>query len=179
MCLGFLLAVGLQTHHNQHCTGPGSVCMAAVRCGKVFWGPSISKSPVPFPRTPYESCTVNAVNFAGLIFRVCQHKNIFALSRYSLDIFVLHKYLTSYNDTFTSNWAAQKQSRPHTFSNILPICINTHGQYTTRTCPKCACKISQIFLRVFEFALAEFCAKFAKINVPRIFPLLQYFTISM
>ena len=55
--------------------------------------------------------TVNAVNFAGLNFRVWQHKNIysrvvkFALSRYSLDIFVLHKYLTkmTYNDTFTSN----------------------------------------------------------------------------
>ena len=54
------------------------------------------------------------------------------------------------------------------------ICINTHGQYTTPTCPKCACKISQIFLRVFEITLAEFCAKFDKINVPRIFPPLQY-----
>ena len=34
--------------------------------------------------------------------------------------------------------------------------------------------MSQIFSRVFEFALAELCAKFAKINVPQIFPLLQY-----
>ena len=34
-------------------------------------------------------------------------------------------------------------------------CINTHGQYTTPTCPKCAYKILQIFSRVFEFALAE------------------------
>ena len=42
------------------------------------------------------------------------------------------------------------------------------------TCPKCAYKISQIFLRVFEFALAAFCAKFTKINAPQIFPLLQY-----
>ena len=33
----------------------------------------------------------------------------------------------------------------------------------------------QIFSPVFEFALAEFCAKFTKINLPRIFPLLQYF----
>ena len=33
--------------------------------------------------------------------------------------------------------------------------INTHGQYTTPTCPKCAYKISEIFSRVFEFALAE------------------------
>ena len=34
---------------------------------------------------------------------------------------------------FTSifNWAAQKQSRSQTDSSILPICINTHGQYTT------------------------------------------------
>ena len=78
----------------------------------------------------------------------------------------------------TSNWAAQKQrlSRPHTFSSILPICINTHGQYTTPTCPKFAFKISQIFLWVFEFALAEFCAKFVKLNVPwiHVFPLLLY-----
>ena len=56
----------------------------------------------------------------------------------------------------TSSWAAQKQSRPHTFSSISPICINTHGQYTTPTCPKCAYKISQIFSRVFEFTLLNF-----------------------
>ena len=48
-----------------------------------------------------------------------------------------------------------KTSRSQTDLSILPICINTHGQYTTPTCPKCAYKISQIFSRVFEFALAE------------------------
>ena len=72
------------------------------------------------------------------------------------------------------NWAAQKQSRSQTDWSILPIYINTHGQYTTPTCPKCAYKTSQIFSQVFEFALAEFCAKFTKINVPQILPLLQY-----
>ena len=43
------------------------------------------------------------------------------------------------------------------------------------TCPKCAYKILQIVSRVFDFALAEFCAKFAKINAPRLLPRLQYF----
>ena len=57
---------------------------------------------------------------------------------------------------YVCNWAAQKQSKSQTDSSILPICINTHGQYTTPTCPKCAYKISQIFSQVFEFALAEF-----------------------
>ena len=86
--------------------------------------------------------------------------------------------LTSFNEwyiyKYVCNWAAQKQSSSQTDSSILPICINTHGQYTTSTCPKCAYKISQIFSQVFEFALTEFCVKFAKINVPQIFPLLQY-----
>ena len=68
------------------------------------------------------------------------------------------KHLTM-NDTYTSmytNWAAQKQSKSQTDSSILPICINKHGQYTTPTCPKCAYKISHIFSRGFEIALAEF-----------------------
>ena len=34
--------------------------------------------------------------------------------------------------------------------------------------------VLQIFLRVFEFSLAEFERLYAKINVPQIFPLLQY-----
>ena len=61
-----------------------------------------------------------------------------------------------------------------TFSSILPICINTHGQYKTPTCPTCTYKILQIFLRVFKFALAEYCVKFAKINAPQILRCLQY-----
>ena len=57
---------------------------------------------------------------------------------------------------YLCNWAAQKQADLlKTDLSILPICINTHGQYTTPTCPKCAYKISQIFSRVFEFALAD------------------------
>ena len=51
--------------------------------------------------------------------------------------------------------------------------VNIHT-CTTPMCPKCAYKILQIFSRVFEFALAEFCVKSVKINAPRIFPLLQY-----
>ena len=43
----------------------------------------------------------------------------------------------------------------------------------------CAFNTLQIFSRVFEFALAEFCAKCAKINVPRIFPLLQYLVVNV
>ena len=86
-------------------------------------------------------------------------------------LYCTNTFLTSYNDTFKSNWAAQKPSKLDTFSSILPICINTHGQYIqSPMCPKCAYKISQIFSRVFEFALAEFYA-------PRIFPLLQYFKL--
>ena len=61
--------------------------------------------------------------------------------------------LTLFNEwyiyMYVCNWAAQKQSRSHLHQHI-------YGQYTTPTCPKCAYKILQIFLRVFEFALAEF-----------------------
>ena len=39
-------------------------------------------------------------------------------------------------------------------------------------------KYLQIFSRVLEFTLTEFCAKSAKINVPRLFPLLQYWLRS-
>ena len=68
--------------------------------------------------------------------------------------------LTSFNEwyiyKYVCNWAAQKQADlRQTWVYILPTCINTHGQYTTPTCPKCAYKILQIFSRVFEFALAE------------------------
>ena len=62
------------------------------------------------------------------------------------------------NDTFTSIHVTGQHKNKQISDRleyILPICINTHGQYTTPTCPKCAYKISQIFSRVFEFALAE------------------------
>ena len=123
--------------------------------------------------------TVNAVISGDKFFAFGSMKTYsrvvkFALSRLSSLVILYCTKLTSYNDALTSNWAAQKQSRPHTFSNILPICINTHGHYTTPKCPKCAYRISQTFSRVFEFALAEFCLKFAKINAPRILPRLQY-----
>ena len=64
----------------------------------------------------------------------------------------------SMNDTFTSIHVTGQHKNKQISDRleyILPICINTHGQYTTPTCPKCAYKISQIFSRVFEFALAE------------------------
>ena len=64
----------------------------------------------------------------------------------------------SMNDTYLQvfMWlGSTKTSRSKTDLSILPICINTHGQYTTPTFPKCAYKISQIFSRVFKFALAE------------------------
>ena len=102
--------------------------------------------------------TVNGVNFS----RLAAQKHIRGLLNSRLaDAHLSFLYctkLTSYNE-FTSNWAAQKQSRPH---------FNTHGQYTTPTYPKCAYKISQIFSWVSVFARAEFCSKFTKINVPRI-----------
>ena len=50
---------------------------------------------------------------------------------------------------------------------------STHMVNTQLLCVQNVHTISQIFSRVFEFALAEFCAKSAKINVPQIFPLLQ------
>ena len=37
---------------------------------------------------------------------------------------------------------------------------------------------SLIFSRVFEFALAEFGTKFAKMNAPQIFPLLQCIKVT-
>ena len=75
-------------------------------------------------------------------------------------IFVLHKYLTSYNDTFTSmtnSWAAQKQSRPRTILQYITHFASTHMvnySYIRVLCPKCAYKILQIW--VFEFALLNF-----------------------
>ena len=101
----------------------------------------------------------------------------FALSRCSLVIFVLHKVNIIPWYIYKQLGSISKQSKPHTFSSILPICINTHGQYTTPTCTKmCIQNIGDFFffLWVFEFALADFCVKFAKINVPRILLHLQY-----
>ena len=38
------------------------------------------------------------------------------------------------------------QSRPHTFSSILPICINTHDQYTTPVSKMYIQNIANIFV---------------------------------
>ena len=53
------------------------------------------------------------------------------------------------------DWAAQKQSRSD--SSILPICINTHGQYTTPTVQNGHTKYCKYFrgflnLRLLDFA---------------------------
>ena len=71
-----------------------------------------------------------------------------------------YKYVTGQH----KNKAGLRQTRV-----LLPICINTHGQYTTPTCPKCAYKLLQIFLRVFEFALAEFARNSRKIMYHKYF----------
>ena len=76
---------------------------------------------------------------------------------------------------FLSNWGRTRCNRSAqglkmancTSFKILTHIYNpfasTHGQYTTPTCPKCAYKILQIFLRVFEFALAEFARNTRKL----------------
>ena len=99
--------------------------------------------------------------FAGLIVRVWQHKNIsqvdqFTLGKCALVIFVLH---TVYN---IIQWYIYKQlgstntkSWHHTFSSILPICINTHGQYTTPTYPKCAYKYRIYFCRFLNSRFSQ------------------------
>ena len=96
------------------------------------------------------------------------HKNIsrklkFVLSRYPLDIFVLHKYDIN-NDTFRSQLGSTKTFRPYKYSSILPICIKHMVKDTTPRVQKCMQNIANVMLRVFEFALAEFCAKFVKIG---------------
>ena len=66
------------------------------------------------------STTVNAVNFAGLILAAQKHSRVvkFTLSRYSLDIFVLHKYLTSYK--------AAGQHKTKQASHILQYVTHLH-----------------------------------------------------
>ena len=82
-----------------------------------------------------DAFTVNAVKFAGLIFRDWQHKNIFSrvvefvLSKCSLRIFL---YCTNEHDSYTSAVSYKQlgitktNQALHTFFNLLPICINTH-----------------------------------------------------
>ena len=90
-------------------------------------------------------------------------------------IFVLHKvninnYSMIHFQALMSSTKAKQAS--HTCSSILPICINRHGQCTTPTCPNVHTKYCN-----FEFALAEFCAKFAKINALLILPLFTVFDL--
>ena len=90
--------------------------------------------------------------------------------------------LTSFNEWYIymciCNWAAQKQSRSQTDLSILPICINTYGwsihnSYVSKMCIQ---NIANIFAG-FWIRACWICAKYAKINVPRIFPLLQYWKL--
>ena len=81
------------------------------------------------------------------------------------------------NDTSTSmyvigqhkNKAGLRQTRVY-YPFASTHMVNTQLLRVKNMHTKC-CKY---FCGVFEFALAELCAKFAKINVPQIFPLLQY-----
>ena len=83
--------------------------------------------------------------------------------------------LTSFNEwyiyMYVCNWTAQKQSRSQT--DLKPIWINTwsiHNSYVSKMCIQ---NIANIFAG-FWIRACWICAKYAKINVPRIFPLLQY-----
>ena len=75
------------------------------------------------------------------------------------------------------NWAAQKQSRSQTDLSIKKLnqfASTTHGQYTTLYVSKmCIQNIANIFVG-FWICACWICAKYTKINVPQIFPLLQY-----
>ena len=70
------------------------------------------------------------------------------------------KHLTM-NDTFTSMYVTNLGStKTKQVSDRLEYITHLHQHtwsiHNSYTCPKCAYKISQIFSRVFEFALAEF-----------------------
>ena len=80
----------------------------------------------------------------------------FALSRCSLVIFVLHK---ANHHTFTSNCmgSAKTKQASHILQYITHLHQHTwsiHNSYMSKNVHTLY-KISQIFLRVFEFALAE------------------------
>ena len=113
--------------------------------------------------------TVNAVNFAGLIFCVWQHKNIFAGCWIRAEQMLTWYFcITQILDIIRYIYKQLGSTKTKQASHILQYITRLHQH-------SWAYKISQIFSRVFEFVLAEFCVKFAKINVPWIFPLLQYF----
>ena len=110
------------------------------------------------------SNTVTLLILRDKFFRVWQHKNIlavvkFTMSGFSLVTFVLHK-------ENIIQWYIYKQlgSMGLTHFPVYYPFASTHMVNTQllHVRPKCAYKISQIFLRVFEFALAEFCVKFVK-----------------
>ena len=72
--------------------------------------------------------------------------------------------LTSFNEwyiyKYVCNWAAQNKQISDRLEYITHLHQHTWGHMVNTqllhcTCPKCAYKISQIFSRVFEFALAE------------------------
>ena len=96
----------------------------------------------------------NTVNFAGLNFLVWQHNNIFAglLNLCLADAHLSFLYctkLTPYNETFTSYWAAQKQSRPHTFGSITHLHQHTwsiHNSYHVQIVHTKSCKYFRLQL---------------------------------
>ena len=123
--------------------------------------------------------TVNGVNFAGLIFRVWQHKNICGLLNShwadicSFDVSVLHKILDIIQWYISKQLGSTKTKQAsHILQYITHLHQHTwsiHNYYVSKMCIQ---NIANIFAG-FWIALAEYCAKFAKINAPRIFPLLQ------
>ena len=81
---------------------------------------------------------------------------------------------SSYNDALTSTGQHKNKADfthyPRYITHLHQHTWSIHNSYMS----KCAYEISQIFSRVFEFALDEFSTKSAKINAPRILPCLQY-----
>ena len=89
--------------------------------------------------------------------------------------------LTSFNEwyiyMYVCNWIAQKQSRSQTDLSITHLhqrIWSIHNSYASKMCIQ---NIANIFAG-FCIRACRICAKYAKINVPRIFPLLQYTALT-
>ena len=125
--------------------------------------------------------TVNAVYFVGINFsRLAAQKHIrrvvkFALSRCSLDIFVLHKYFTSLYKQLRSTKTKQAS---HILQYITHLHQHTWSIHSSCVSKMCIQNIANIFCEFLNSRLLIFCVKSVKINAPRIFPLLQYVLVG-
>ena len=63
---------------------------------------------------------------------------------------------SSYSDALTSTGQHKTRQTSHIIHSILPICINTHVQYTTPTCPNVHTKYRKYFRRCFNSRLMSF-----------------------